>query len=974
MSGLLHRSFVFGMALCSTFVVLSAPADPPPACTRYPAIEFPLRLALDESSQPTPHASMLSTFLVDLDGDGTSELLRLIQRGTATDRFALQRVDVALGGAMSATTLVRLPDDEDLAYHIAWIDARDVDGDALRDLVLASLGSYDGRKHGVYSATNRGDGSFASFAPVFVSELLASAAVGDFDGDQRAEVLTSVGGRVVVYQRDAAGTWAASYGYQDFFFGPFVVADFDHDGDDDVAGRGYQGTSLVTYHGDPLQPLGPATATVQSMPAYGLEPYAFDADHDGWQDLFLFGPYSIPFGYVARNDAGREFDLSGPRWDGPGNATKLRILDVDGDGDLTFDKLGTGLGNGMLLFRNNQIGFVLAQAIPLPLYALAIRDVDRDGTGDLIVRTDSGDRGMTWLRGDGRSPFSGGLDLLLHGRRGGYQVSGDLNGDGRDDLVVAQSPYAASESYIDVLLSQVDGSFLAGAGPENYTSIPSLDLWLLDLDGDRRLDLFSTAAVTAGYQGIVAYGRGDGTFERWTVNPIAVQLLDAVMGDLDGDGSGELVVRVVDRSLRRSDIRFEAYRTSGRRFLRINSPPEFYDESANGLAVADIDRDGRGDLVFGRRNPTTFLQELAWYRSLPGGGFDVPQLLQPLEGLHYVLQIVPADLDQDGLIDLFVLGEGDDRLRVYRAQAGGGFRLTWRSFLRYGDMRFQLRDVDHDTRLDLVGPSVVEVRRGDGLGGFLPAEGSWYFPAGRPGHRLELDGDGALELLAWNNYGNNGFDHGELLGHPAASDTAPPLVRVVLRPLPNDEVDPAVFDDTWQTIGLVDDDCSGAPTISEMSLRFVAPSALAIQRYLPHPIEEIRTYRDPSSTAETVVLQGPSEAAIRARFAALRASGRVALIRNGEVILKAIDSYGGTASAQGDAGVVPDKAQRLTSRWTFSGARLQRAAVSFPGGDLIVNAVGRDDAGREGTGSASLVAAQSAYCASAEPGDVICSK
>ncbi|MEI6162472.1 MAG: FG-GAP-like repeat-containing protein, partial [Roseococcus sp.] len=193
----------------------------------------------------------------------------------------------------------------------------------------------------------------------------------------------------------------------------------------------------------------------------------------------------------------------------------------------------------------------------------------------------------------------------------------------------------------------------------------------VDLDGDGRMDLVS--------------GAFDGTLQAWrkagdsyvaltgAANPfrdIDVGVVSApAFVDFDGDGDGDLVVGAADGTLRawRNDFgSFVALAGAANPFARIS----VFDVSAP--AFADLDRDGRLDLVLGTGDGT-----LAVWRNTGSGYVALTGTANPLRGVDVGFNSLPSfmDLDLDGDPDL-VVGEALGTVKVWRNDAAAFTELT----------------------------------------------------------------------------------------------------------------------------------------------------------------------------------------------------------------------------------------------------------------------------------------------------------
>jgi hypothetical protein len=484
----------------------------------------------------------------------------------------------------------------------------------------------------------------------------------------------------------------------------------------------------------------------------------------------------------------------------------VEVADVDGDGkldllvtdsDVSFydntDAPGTVIvlrGNGEGTF--NEIGRVDAGE---SLQTLRAADVDRDGDTDLVLVNDFGsdqNTGTLSVRlNDGRGHFTPGPsgDIPL-GRSPGAVAVGDVNGDGRADLVVTD----ASDFSATVLLGtgggafQVASSFRAGGRPG--------DVALADFDGDGKLDV---VAAQSGYDRLtVALGNGDGSFRDRSVPRVGLTPFDVVSADFNGDGRPDLAT--ADRDGDTVTVRLGNGDGTTRQSARVAAS-----DGPIALAAGDLNRDGRPDLVVADRNtpsagvllgngdgtfrPASFLDFLPADFRLNGPLFP--------SGLT---DVAVVDLDRDGFLDIVVSGTAlrnfdspaVDFLAVRRGRGDGTFgELQLLNADLPGEVSsFQAADLDGDGDLDLVAtanrvtngssdPFIDDEANSDGTVALLENVGGTFvlqsnpeleFP-GLPGFAAtllmavvaaDLDGDGDTDLAVT---ANDVFDFGDNVGN-----------------------------------------------------------------------------------------------------------------------------------------------------------------------------------------------------------------
>jgi hypothetical protein len=358
-----------------------------------------------------------------------------------------------------------------------------------------------------------------------------------------------------------------------------------------------------------------------------------DVNGDGHPDLVVADNGSIGGGssYVSvlLGDGDGTFQPAVTYAAGGLGAVSLAVADVNGDGrpDLVVAILWSSsvvvlLGNGDGTFRAP----VTYSSGGYEAESVAIGDVNGDGKPDLLVANlcaegGCGNGSVTLLLGNGDGTFQSPLSYSSGGYEAESIAIGDVNGDGKPDLVVANrcSSYGNCFGAVGVLLGNGDGTFqtpvsysVGGYDPDY--SLP-VSVAIGDLNGDGYPDLVVTNQCKSdcgdgfGPDGVsVLLGNGDGTFQ----DPVSyssggVQATSVAIGDVNGDGKPDLVVAnwcehvgckgAADGSasvlLGNGDGTFQApinYAVFGHGYAS-----KYYEPYS--VVIGDVNGDGRADLV-----------------------------------------------------------------------------------------------------------------------------------------------------------------------------------------------------------------------------------------------------------------------------------------------------------------------------------------------------------------------------------------
>ena len=320
----------------------------------------------------------------------------------------------------------------------------------------------------------------------------------------------------------------------------------------------------------------------------------------------------------------------------------------DGIPDLLYTGTWTGdvvvlLGNGDGTFRApiiiKSFGFAAA-------WGFAVGDFNHDGNQD-IATVDGWNGVVSILLGNGDGTFTESPQHPQAGDNPVLAVTGDLNGDGNLDLVVANVfPRAGSQapSYLTVLLGNGDGTF--NAAPNADVGVGPESILLADFNGDGKLDL-AVSNIGNG-QGndstsnvMVLLGNGDGTFAPPASTNVIIYATAVAAGDFNGDGVPDLAVTLENNYVP------NLYILLGRGDGTFDTVEAGESGIATAPAVADFNGDGRPDVAIMDQVSTVHVMLSEW-----GGAAQATVTnISPIgTGTHYVGATYAGDNTYSGSI------------------------------------------------------------------------------------------------------------------------------------------------------------------------------------------------------------------------------------------------------------------------------------------------------------------------------------
>ena len=301
----------------------------------------------------------------------------------------------------------------------------------------------------------------------------------------------------------------------------------------------------------------------------------------------------------------RTFDSGG------GFPTSVVVADLNRDGkpDLVVANCGAFLGqafcpttaNGVLaIFLGNGDGTfqkpTLYDSGGVGAMQVAVADLNLDGKLDVLVANSGGGVAVFLGKGDGTvQPLPN-----LWAQSAVAMSVADVNADGRPDLLVLTGGSNNLEAVMDVLLGNGDGSFQPPVSYRVPGVLTAQGLAVADINQDGKLDVVAVGGNgnPRGKVGVLL-GNGDGTFTQGASYYTGGRFVFSVaVTDVNGDGHPDLLAGNCTTTCVSEDGSVGVLVGAGHGF----NPAALYDSglsSARFVAVADLNGDGKPDLVVG---------------------------------------------------------------------------------------------------------------------------------------------------------------------------------------------------------------------------------------------------------------------------------------------------------------------------------------------------------------------------------------
>ncbi|MGA2497119.1 MAG: FG-GAP-like repeat-containing protein [Tepidisphaeraceae bacterium] len=414
---------------------------------------------------------------------------------------------------------------------------------------------------------------------------------------------------------------------------------------------------------------------------------------------------------------------------------------------VVFSKPVTGFGPGSVLLGGTAGATTAAVTGSGTTYTVVVTGMTRPGT---VIATIPANAAVD-VAGNGNDPststdntvvmsiFTPRFDYLVGPAPQGL-TSADFNGDGKPDLVVANT----AGDTVSVLINTGGGTFaphadyITGNGPTAVVAA--------DFNGDGKPDL--AVANAAGDTVSVLLNAGAGSFSPRVDYAVGSYPTSIIAADFNGDGKPDLAVTnnnddTVSVLLNNGDGTF--------------APAVAYNVGVIPTSVAAADFNGNGlvDLVVATRDTGLGVGGITLLQNTGKGGFAITSSTL---FSSYPASVITADFNGDGTPDLALVDSDTNRLWVMLNDGTGAFNTTATYGTGANPVSVTSLDFNGDGMPDLavtcLDGDTVGVFLNDGTGNFLPEVDYAVGSGPRAVVAADFNGDARTDIAVADNGAN----------------------------------------------------------------------------------------------------------------------------------------------------------------------------------------------------------------------------
>lgn len=556
-----------------------------------------------------------SVTIADVNGDGRPDI---IVANRASNTVSVLLNTTAVGATIPSFAAQQIFSTGANPFSVATAD---VNGDGKPDLIVAN--ANDNTVSILLNTTASGavTSSFAAQQTFATGTSPVSVCVADINGDGKPDLLVAnVNDNTVsvLLNNTATGTMISAFGTQQTFAAgtapeSLAVADINGDGKPDVIVSNLHANTVSVLLNTTVSGAITSDFAVRQAFATGANPIAVtaaDIDGDGKPDLIVANvddsTVSTLLNTTAPGATMPSFAMQQPF--STSSPASITSIDLNGDGKLDLIVANAGSNTVSVLLdatarARAATSFATQQVFAAGAFPAAVvaTDLNGDGKPDLIVANENSSANTVSVLPNATVPLAFAAHFptkqtFATGTSPDSVNFADINGDGKPDLIVANS----NDNTLSVLLNTsyfgsapyfaMQQTFATGAAPYSISAA--------DLNGDGKPDLI-VANFGAGSVSVLlnttAPGASTSSFAAQQTFATGSGPISTTTADVNGDGRPDLVV-----------VNFNSQNVS---VLINNTPPGSFVPSfaaqqtfatgfsPHSVSAADINGDGKPDLV-----------------------------------------------------------------------------------------------------------------------------------------------------------------------------------------------------------------------------------------------------------------------------------------------------------------------------------------------------------------------------------------
>ena len=307
-------------------------------------------------------------------------------------------------------------------------------------------------------------------------------------------------------------------------------------------------------------------------------------------------PYTVTIGGVPTNTTNpRPRIIISGDFNGDGKADLAWTNDYDNvSGTEVAGTIGIAINNGTATPFSSVTATGTIGNNP---YGLIATDLNGDGKLDLIAANSpsTGNGSISALLGNGNGTFQSAVNTTV-GTRPRYFAAGDFNRDGKQDLALSQT---ISDNNLRILLVNGSGGFSSQSTLSMGVEAAPRGVISADFNADGYLDV--AVSSVAGDNVSIFLGSGDGNFNTRKVFAAGDAAYWMASADFDRDGLPDLAITndsatssSITLLLNRTTIQRYSSSSETTRAAKIEASRTPADNAPEGVSVQAIDSDGDG--------------------------------------------------------------------------------------------------------------------------------------------------------------------------------------------------------------------------------------------------------------------------------------------------------------------------------------------------------------------------------------------